>query len=109
MKPMIGLAAVALLSGCLAFAPGPMAPPPSATVGVAPPPPPASGSVAACRSAAEAQALAVRGVASVQPVPGPGGGVASENVMLDVSRGAQAFTVRCAYQVATGEARIMTL
>lgn len=110
MKPLASLSLVALLSGCMLALP---APPPAATPGGGPgamaPPTAASGGAAACRSEAEAQLLTVRGVASTQEIPGSGGRIVAENVMLDVSRGGQNFTVRCAYTRDSGEARIMTL
>ncbi len=110
MKPLASLPAIALLSGCMLALPAPPPTAPGGAPGALPPPPAAtSGAVAACRSEAEAQLLTVRGVASTQEIPGSGGRIVSENVMLDVSRGGQNFTVRCAYTRDSGQARIMTL
>jgi len=71
--------------------------------------PAAERAIAACLGRAEAQGLQVTGVDRADPLLGAGGVVLGQNVFLDVGRGGQSFTVRCAYTEASREARIMTL
>jgi hypothetical protein len=102
LVPFLALGACTMAVAPPATGPGPVAPPPTAD-------PAAQRAVAACRAAAEAQSIAVRGVEGSEEVRGTGGFATGQNVFLAVNRSGAAYTLRCSYNYATAEARIMSL
>ena len=103
-------ALAALLAGCTLAAEPPAGRPATAAPAAAQVPDAAAGrAVAACRDAATAQQIAVRGVERAEEVRGGAGFAVGQNVFLAVSRGGADFVLRCSYTYATAEARIMTL
>jgi dihydroorotase-like cyclic amidohydrolase len=103
---LFGLAA--LLGGCTMAAPPPANRPPPSPGPVAADAS-ADRAIAACRDAAAAQQIAVRGVERAEEVRGGAGFGVGQNVFLAVSRSGSDFVLRCSYTYATAEARIMTL
>jgi hypothetical protein len=97
----------------------PMSPRAAAPLAAPPPPPTALGDIgirrsasaaeAACVAQGETQGMGVQGVVGTREVTGADGRPASRDVMLRVARGQQVFEVRCSYDYASGQARIMTL
>lgn len=63
----------------------------------------------ACRAAAINGGLAVNGIADNREVRDAGGFPIARDVMLNVTRGGQNFTVRCSYAMASDDARLMVL
>jgi hypothetical protein len=64
---------------------------------------------AACVAQGESQGMNVQSVVGTREVTGSDGQPASRDVMLRIARGQQVFDVRCNYDYARAEARIMTL
>ncbi len=119
MRAMTAVMALVLLAGCQ-FAIPDLRPGAPAGGGTAPGAGGAAGGGAAgsfeaaraedlCRAAASDGGFGVTGVAANTEIRGPDGLVTGRNVMLDVTRGGQSRTVRCAYSTASGEARLMVL
>jgi hypothetical protein len=63
----------------------------------------------ACRAVAADRGLAVNAIADNREVLGSGGVVIGRDVMLNVTRAGQTYTVRCSYTMTTDEARLMML
>ena len=124
-KPLgLALAATLVLAGCLqpqqsmrvigAPAAAPAAAAPAAAPAALPAPPPtavatASRAEAACIDQGRAQGLSVERVAGTRAITGADGQSTGRDVMLRVSRDGQVYEVRCSYQSATDQARIMSL
>ena len=115
----LALAATLVLAGCLQpqqpmrVIGGPQDAP-AATAQPAPAPPPAdvataSRAEAACVDQGRAQGLSVEHVVGTRAVTGADGQPTGRDVMLRVARDGQMFEVRCNYQSASDEARIMSL
>lgn len=123
MRAYLALAAVVLMAGCQLAIPDFRPGAPSGSGGgfgggsgaeTAPGGGAAAGFDAAraedlCRAAATNGGFGVTGIASNTETFGIDGQVTGRNVMLNVTRSGQSSTIRCAYQVATGEARLMVL
>jgi hypothetical protein len=62
-----------------------------------------------CRAAATDGGFSVNAIADNREVFGSDGMATGREVMLNVTRSGQSRTVRCAYSVASGEARLMVL
>lgn len=88
------------------FQAAPPPPAPSADIGIRRS---ASAAEAACVAQGETQGMNVQSVVGTREVTGADGQASSRDVMLRVARGQQVFDVRCSYNYASGEARIMTL
>ena len=69
----------------------------------------ASAAEAACVAQGEMQGMNVQSVVGTRENTTPAGQPTSRDVMLRVARGQQVFDVRCRYDYASSEARIMTL
>ncbi len=93
-----------------AAAPVQVAPPPSALtgedIGIVRS---ASAAEAACVAQGESQGMNVQSVVGTREVQGSDGRPSSRDVMLRIAQGQQVFDVRCRYDYASAEARIMTL
>jgi hypothetical protein len=117
-----GLIGAMALAGCAGFpdmmgAPAP-SPAPAPAPMIAPMPEPAedigirrsaSAAEAACVAQGETQGMNVQSVVGTREVAGGDGRPVSRDVLLRVARGEQVFDVRCSYDYASSEARIMTL
>lgn len=126
---MRGLLTITTLAGALALAGcaelaemRPAQPRPVVAVHPAPPPPSplapaqplamqrsASAAEAACVAQGQGQGMNIQRVVGTREVAGPGGQPVARDVMLRVARGQQVFDIRCSYDYASGQARIMTL
>jgi hypothetical protein len=118
---MATLTGVLVLAGCADFPDlrQPAQPRGAAPVQSAPPPPSpsadigirrsASAAEAACVAQGETQGMNVQTVVGTREVSGSDGRATSRDVMLRVARGQQVFDVRCSYDYASAQARIMTL
>ncbi|MFN3955195.1 MAG: hypothetical protein ACK4LQ_12150 [Pararhodobacter sp.] len=114
LLPMIALPFV--LAGCLqspaafdrgpAVRPAPMAQPAPEAPGARPS---AGAAENACVAAGQQQGLGVQGVVGTREVAGSDGQPTSRDVMLRVARGQQLYEVRCSYNYASAQARIMSL
>ena len=126
ISTITGLIGAMALAGCAGFpdmmgAPTPSpapAPAPMIAPSIAPSPEPAedigirrsaSAAEAACVAQGETQGMNVQSVVGTREVAGSDGRPVSRDVLLRVARGEQVFDVRCSYNYASSEARIMTL
>ncbi len=115
----LALAATLVLAGCLQpqqpmrVIGGPQSAPAAAPEATPAPPPgdvaTASRAESACVDQGRAQGLRVEQVVGTRAVTGADGQPTGRDVMLRVARDGQVYEVRCNYQSASDEARIMSL